>query len=71
MPILTLGLGLLTSYIVACAAIKRLHDVGWSGWLALLVLIPYIGIIFGWMLLLKDGTHGDNKFGIDPVEEHI
>ncbi len=46
--------------------------LGWSGGLVfLLFLIPIVGIIFGWVILLKDGTHGSNDYGEDPLDEHV
>ena len=43
-------------------AIKRLHDTGGSAWYYLWMAIP----VFGFLLLLEDGTEGDNKYGPDP-----
>ena len=46
--------------------IKRLHDIGWSGWIILLALIPGINLILGLGLFLFSGTKGPNKYGEDP-----
>lgn len=48
--------------------IKRLHDLNLSGWLAFVLLIPYIGVIFGIILRFKRGTIGKNKYGEDPLQ---
>ncbi|MBZ3936094.1 DUF805 domain-containing protein [Methanimicrococcus blatticola] len=55
-------------------AIKRLHDLDKSGWYLLIRLagiIPLIGWIislgFELYLLLAEGTHGQNRFGPDPL----
>jgi uncharacterized membrane protein YhaH (DUF805 family) len=48
--------------------IKRLHDVGQSGWLSLLTLIPYLGGIFGLMIMCIDSEKGTNKYGPNPKE---
>ena len=40
-------------------AIQRAHDFNRSGWMALLVFIPLLNIIF-WVL---PGTDGENRFG--------
>ena len=38
---------------------KRCHDVGWSGWMQLIPLVP-LYLIFG------GGESGSNKYGEDP-----
>lgn len=54
--------------VVSLAAIaQRCRDVGWSGWAALLVLIPVIGTAVGIMLLFYPGTRGQNRYGPDPL----
>lgn len=47
--------------------IRRLHDLDKSGWFMLLVLIPFVNIIFALYLLLAQGTVGYNKYGADPL----
>ncbi|MBC5763701.1 DUF805 domain-containing protein [Ramlibacter albus] len=42
--------------------IQRSHDMDWSGWSALLALIPFVGLIW----LVKAGTEGSNRFGAPP-----
>lgn len=41
------------------AAIKRSHDMDWSGWTVLLMLIPLVGFIW----IFKPGTEGENTYG--------
>ena len=48
------------------AVVRRLHDVGKSGWMYLIVLIPLIGVIWLLVLLTKDSQAGDNKYGANP-----
>ncbi len=43
--------------------IKRFHDLDKSGWYSLLAFVPLINIVFGWILILKEGTNGTNRFG--------
>lgn len=43
--------------------IRRLHDFNQSGWLMLICFIPYINIIFGFVMLFVPGTNGANKYG--------
>lgn len=44
-------------------AILRCHDANWNGWLSLVLCIPYIGGLFGLILLIMPGTRGDNNYG--------
>ena len=46
--------------------IKRFHDIEYSGWSILLLLIPIINLGGSFLLLFKDGTVGPNKYGADP-----
>jgi uncharacterized membrane protein YhaH (DUF805 family) len=48
--------------------IRRLHDIGNSGWLMLLCLIPIIGWIWLWILLATDSEPGKNQYGPHPKE---
>lgn len=62
-----LGLFRLFSFVPGIAvAIRRLHDQDRSGWLLLLVLIPFLGWFALLVLMCLDGTHGANRFGADP-----
>ncbi len=45
--------------------VRRLHDVGKSGWWWLTSLFPILNLYFLY-LLLKRGTDGPNKYGDDP-----
>lgn len=47
--------------------IRRLHDIGKSGWLLLLLLLPIVNI-FGFLYMaLKSGENKDNKYGVRPM----
>ena len=46
--------------------IRRLHDVGKSGWFYLIILIPLIGFIWILVLFCTDGVKEDNKWGANP-----
>lgn len=46
--------------------VRRLHDVGKSGWYYLIILIPLIGFIWILVLLCTDGVKEENKWGINP-----
>ncbi|MDR1341953.1 MAG: DUF805 domain-containing protein [Prevotellaceae bacterium] len=48
--------------------VRRLHDVGKSGWMLLIALIPLIGAIWLLVLFATEGNHGNNEYGADPKE---
>ena len=54
-------------------SVRRFHDIGYSGWVYLALLIggciPYIGIIAsiaGIIYCCKDSNRGENKYGPSP-----
>lgn len=49
-------------------AIRRLHDVGKSGWWLLIALVPFIGAIWLLVLYVKDSQPGENAYGPNPKE---
>ncbi len=50
-------------------AVRRLHDVGKSGWFLFIILLPLIGAIWLIVLYATDGHAGTNKYGPNPKEE--
>jgi uncharacterized membrane protein YhaH (DUF805 family) len=42
--------------------IQRSHDMGWTGWTAILAFIPLVGLIW----IFNPGTKGGNRFGAPP-----
>lgn len=51
-------------------AIRRLHDIGKSGWWILLGVIPIVNIIGIFVLLyffIKDSHPGENLYGANPT----
>ncbi len=48
--------------------VRRLHDVGKSGWFYFITLIPIAGPIWLLVLLCKEGVAGDNEYGPNPKE---
>tara|TARA_B100001109_G_scaffold126107_1_gene102657 strand:+ start:298 stop:690 length:393 start_codon:yes stop_codon:yes gene_type:complete len=46
--------------------VRRLHDVGKSGWFYLIFLLPIIGVIWLLVLYCTEGQKQDNKWGPDP-----
>lgn len=69
------GIGYGLFYILYClavlvpglaVAVRRLHDVGKSGWMILIVLIPLVGAIWLLVLMVLDSDAGDNAYGPNP-----
>ena len=46
--------------------IRRLHDTDRIGWWLLICFIPLIGAIWLFVLMVIDGTPGQNQYGPDP-----
>ena len=49
--------------------IRRLHDLGRSGYFALIAIIPLIGFIFSIYLFFAPGQVGWNQYGADPLTD--
>ncbi len=47
-------------------SVRRLHDVGKSGWMLLIGLIPILGWFYLLYLYLQPGDAGPNSYGGDP-----
>ena len=65
--ILFISVALLPSIAVS---VRRWHDRDRSGWLLLIVLIPFIGIIWAVILLIwfaNPGDEGYNRYGANPL----
>ena len=46
--------------------VRRLHDVGKSGWCYFWILLPVAGWIMILIWLCREGEHRTNRFGPDP-----
>ncbi len=63
------GLYVLAMLIPGLAVtVRRLHDVGKSGWMFLIVLIPLVGVIWLLVLTVTDSQQGTNKWGENPKD---
>lgn len=63
-PLLPLALLTIAQAIIELAvSVKRLHDVGYPGWLASAVFIPVVNIAFTIWVGILPGTPGQNRFG--------
>ncbi|MCM3600019.1 DUF805 domain-containing protein [Robertmurraya korlensis] len=69
-----LGLGGILSGIYGLAvllpsiavSVRRLHDIGRTGWWMLLSFIPVIGLIVLLVFAVLDSQPGENKYGPNP-----
>ena len=61
------GLAIIVPWISLC--VRRLHDLGHTGWLVLLKFIPIINLLFYLYIGFKSGEAGSNTFGPDPLED--
>ena len=50
------------------AGVRRLHDIGKSGWSYFIGLIPLVGVIILLVWFCKDSQTGENKWGTNPKE---
>ena len=63
------GLYALALFIPGLAVgVRRLHDVGKSGWMMFIALIPLIGAIWLIVLMVTDSNPGENQYGENPKE---
>jgi uncharacterized membrane protein YhaH (DUF805 family) len=51
--------------------VRRLHDVGKSGWWIFINFIPIAGIIWCFILLVTEGEADENKYGENPKLETL
>ena len=47
--------------------VRRLHDVGMSGWFWFVALVPLIGAIYLIYLFVQEGDMGENAYGAVPT----
>jgi len=56
------------SWLGICLAARRLHDIGRSAWWLLAFVVPVIGALWlFWLLFLRRGSEGENRYGPDPL----
>ena len=60
---------ILVTLIPALAVlVRRLHDIGRSGWWALIGFVPVLGAIVLLVFTVSDSTPGENAYGPSPKE---
>jgi uncharacterized membrane protein YhaH (DUF805 family) len=48
--------------------VRRLHDIGKSGWWYFIILVPVIGILVLLFFFVTDSQAGENEYGSNPKE---
>ena len=68
-----IGIGVLSGlYILAASvpglavSVRRLHDIGRTGWWVLIGVIPFIGTLVLLVLAVLDSQPGANRYGPNP-----
>ena len=52
----------------SAVGVRRLHDIGKSGWNYLLGFIPFVGAIILLVWACQDSQAGENKWGVNPKQ---
>jgi uncharacterized membrane protein YhaH (DUF805 family) len=47
-------------------SVRRLHDIGLSGWMLLVCFVPYFGLLIYLIGSLQKSEEGPNKYGETP-----
>ncbi len=66
------GLALLAVLLVSAwssvaLAVKRLHDLGFTGFVAIVMFIPMVSFLFFIVLCAFPGQNGANQYGESPI----
>lgn len=69
-PLMLAGLAWLVFLIPSIAVtVRRLHDRNQSGWLYLLVFVPYIGPLVLFVFTVLPGDEFENQYGPNPFDD--
>ncbi|MBV7583821.1 DUF805 domain-containing protein [Pseudomonas sp. PDM33] len=67
-----LGVAAIAAVVIAAVVfsvpigVQRLHDLGWSGWLWLVLLVPFANAVLSLLMLFMPGEQTANRFGPPP-----
>jgi uncharacterized membrane protein YhaH (DUF805 family) len=64
--LLMLLLAIAVAVVGIMFGVQRLHDIGWSGWLLLVTLVPVVGGVFSLLMFIIPGSTEANRFGTPP-----
>jgi uncharacterized membrane protein YhaH (DUF805 family) len=65
-PVIGWAISLALGIVGIGATIRRLHDIGQTGWLTLLCFIPFVGLLLVVYLCWKKGSGVVNQYGEAP-----
>lgn len=72
LPLIFMGLlGLYGLFILIpgiAVMVRRLHDIGRTGWWWLIGLVPFVGAIVLLVFTVMEGEPGSNQYGENPKE---
>ena len=58
---------LFAAIVILKAAVSRLHDLGWAGWVVVLAFIPLVDIVLFLVLFIAPGQKTCNAYGEPPM----
>ena len=64
--LLMVVVGIAVAVVGIMFGVQRLHDIGWSGWLLLVTLVPIVGGVFSLLMFIIPGSTAANRFGSPP-----
>ena len=64
--LLMVVVGIAVAVVGIMIGVQRLHDIGWSGWLLLVTLVPIVGGVFSLLMFIIPGSTAANRFGPPP-----
>ncbi|WP_394237630.1 DUF805 domain-containing protein [Pseudomonas anguilliseptica] len=64
--LLMVVVGIAVAVVGVMFGVQRLHDIGWSGWLLLVTLVPVVGGVFSLLMFIIPGSTAANRFGPPP-----
>ena len=68
LSLLMSAIGLAVFWVSLTAIVRRLHDMGYSGWLALLLLLPLVNLGLILFCAFMEGTKTANAYGPVPTQ---
>jgi uncharacterized membrane protein YhaH (DUF805 family) len=58
---------LATSILALRAVWSRLHDIGWPGWMLILMFVPFVNVLALLLLVIVPGQKKANAYGAPAV----
>ncbi len=62
-----IGVSIAATYAGVAITARRLHDLGYSGWLMLISLIPLVNFLLSLALIFMKGKPSSNSYGQNPL----